>query len=322
MKLSIVIPTFNRSVLLYKTLESITCKQHSDIKIEIIVVDNNSTDDTKKRVTEFSKNSKFRVNYILEKNKGLHYARNAGISKSSGEIIVFLDDDVILSQNFLSNISKEFDKHAQTAIVGGRILPGWEQAPPPWIKDFESRGVCAALSYLDYGKKRRALRSEYLFGCSMAVRRSVIKRIGGSDPDTFPSSQRHLQGSGENSMIKRARDVGLDVVYLPRAVITHRVAKDRMTIKYFLDRYERFAYETVNSEIVYGKIKLFKLLKKTTLHLANNLWFIVKTMVFNVTGLMHKEYYLVMSYYYLIQIKHILTLLCNKKIYNQIRSTR
>ena len=106
MKISVIIPTFNRSESLIRTLNSFLYQKEMDNQYEIIVSDNNSTDNTKKIVSEFKSIIKnIKIKYHFEKEQGVHYARNSAAKISAGSILYFTDDDMEADPNLLSEIN-------------------------------------------------------------------------------------------------------------------------------------------------------------------------------------------------------------------------
>ena len=73
----------------------------SDLEWELIIVDNNSIDETKELIKEYKINSRINIRYIFERKQGLSYARNRGIKKAKGRIIVFTDDDIMVEKSWL-----------------------------------------------------------------------------------------------------------------------------------------------------------------------------------------------------------------------------
>lgn len=244
-QISLIVPTYNRSKFLKESLESFKNQSLSKKCFEIIVVDNNSKDATKDVVLSFIKSNDLDAKYVFEQRQGLHYARNNGVINASGKIIVFGDDDIVATSDWLKNILDEFETNEQVGIVGGKIIPIWTGNPPQWIYDYGTKEVHAVFAYLDYGKDRRILKNEYLFGCNLAIKKDLIVEIGGSPPDTFPRNLRHLSGGGECIIIDEARRLGYQIVYLPQAAVSHHVDSSRITLDYFIDRYQRFAIEDV-----------------------------------------------------------------------------
>src|SRR4249920_852242 len=88
---SVVVPTFNRSKLLRATLDSLLVQSAPGIRYEVLVVDNNSTDDTAQTVAAYGHSDQIR--YFHEARKGPSYARNRGVQESSAPIVAFTDDD-------------------------------------------------------------------------------------------------------------------------------------------------------------------------------------------------------------------------------------
>ena len=131
--ISIIIPTFNRAKILDITLESCVNQSYPKDLFEIIVVDNNSNDDTKKVVENWKDRSEVSVKYTFEKKQGAHIARNSAAKLSESEILYFTDDDMIADKDLLINIVKPFDLDYNVAIVGGKVLPKWEFDPPEWL---------------------------------------------------------------------------------------------------------------------------------------------------------------------------------------------
>jgi len=114
MKVSIIIPTYNRSNKLYETLKSLGKQE------EIIVVDDCSTDGTKEMILNyFHDNIRY---YKTDKNSGPAIARNLGIKKAKGDIILFTDDDCLVPTNWVERYKKIF-KENDVGVVGGYLIP-------------------------------------------------------------------------------------------------------------------------------------------------------------------------------------------------------
>lgn len=244
-RISLIVPTFNRASYLYESLPSFLDQTLDPAAYEIIVVDNNSTDNTREVAEKLLSAAKCQQKCIFEPKQGLHHARNRGIREAQGDIVVFGDDDIVAGRSWLENLLSEFDRGSDIGIVGGKITPVWDEPPPRWIYDYGTELVHGVFAYLDYGDERLVLEQGWLFGCNFAIRRDIALAIGGSYPDTFPRSLRHLSGSGEIAMIDGARRMGLKVVYLPSAHVQHHAAAARATLQYFIDRHERWAVEVV-----------------------------------------------------------------------------
>src|SRR6185503_14772930 len=117
--LSVIICTRDRASLLDRCLQRF--KETPSDGLELIVVDNNSSDDTKAVVQEFAESASFDVRYIFEHRTGLSHARNRGIAEASGSIIAFTDDDCLVDHQWVSRILNEFSADRSLAVLGGRV---------------------------------------------------------------------------------------------------------------------------------------------------------------------------------------------------------
>ena len=166
MTISIIIPTMNRANLLRRTLDSLVRMDGNKYDFEIIVIDNGSTDITKNVVQDFSARST-NIRYIYEPTPGLMSARHRGIRESHGEILAFIDDDVVVDKSWLIAINEVFANQF-ISLAGGPSLPIFEANKPSWLDDLfqeNDRGrFCLALSLIDGGKKERSVSASYIFG--------------------------------------------------------------------------------------------------------------------------------------------------------------
>src|SRR6476661_6623363 len=133
---SVIIPTRNRSSELASCLASLAQQSLAADIFEVIVVDNASEDATKDVVTQALRAfPKHNIRYIFEEVPGLLSGRHRGAMAASGEILVFIDDDIQASQGWLTAIVNSYVDE-EVHLVGGRSLPAYETAPPEWIEDY------------------------------------------------------------------------------------------------------------------------------------------------------------------------------------------
>jgi len=118
LNISVIIITSNRAKMLEGVLVSLV--QQTRLPEEVVVVDNNSSDNTKEIAENFK--GKLNIKYVLEVRKGIPIARNTGVGKSSGEIIVFTDDDCVADINWLHYLELSFLRDPSIGVVGGEIL--------------------------------------------------------------------------------------------------------------------------------------------------------------------------------------------------------
>lgn len=228
---SIVIPTYNRANILGKTLESCINQTYPKECFEIIVSDNNSTDNTKEVVEEWQKKSSVKIKYLLEKRQGAHFARNSAAKSSDSELLYFTDDDMITDKDALINIVKVFEMEYNVAVAGGKVLPKWEFDPPEWLEKYFKNG---ALSLIE--KSEKLIIASYdpgIFSCHQAMLKSVLFECGGFNPDIEKDK---LIGNGETGLNIKILEAGYNFAYVDDAVSYHEIPRSRMTQKYLNSR--------------------------------------------------------------------------------------
>lgn len=240
MKCSIIIPTLNRSEFLAITLEALTGLVTSTKDYEIIVVDNRSTDDTRKVVESFIEASPMiNILYVYEPIPGALSARHKGALMAKGEVLIFVDDDVITCHEWLDAILGTFND-PDVHLVGGKSLPKFESTPPEWLNAFwvrePGRSWCADLSLLDLGDKVALIAPEDVWSLNYAIRKATLFELGGFHPDIVPEPHTHYQGDGETGLAWKVKAKGYKVIYQPKALVHHMIPDKRITIEYFKKR--------------------------------------------------------------------------------------
>ena len=229
---SVIVPSYQRAQFLKDTVASLQ-KQTLTQGFEILVVDNAPSDELHEYVQLLAEANAPLIRYIPEPRTGLHHARHAGAHAARGEILVYVDDDVLAPPGWLEAICAPYSD-SKVACVGGKTVAKWETEPPEWIKPL----VGGHLSILDMGEETRELApGEYVYGCNFSVRKRVLYEVGGFNPDAFGDRKLIWQrGDGECGLIDKVFAAGYKVVYEPRAWLYHRIPQSRMTPEYFSRR--------------------------------------------------------------------------------------
>jgi glycosyltransferase involved in cell wall biosynthesis len=232
MRYSIVIPTFNRATDLRKTLASVAGLSATE-PWEVIVVDNNSTDDTRRVVVEAQAAFPVELRYVFEQEQGRSAALNAGIRAARGEIIATTDDDVEVQADWLDRAGEALDT-LDCDYVGGKVLPVWPAARPDWIPDHGGK-QWAVIALLDYGPEplRFFTKAHHVpIGVNMAFRRTAFDRAG-MWSNRVGRKKGTLLGQEVREWMLRARAAGLQGSYTPSMVVRHLIQKDRLEKAYF-----------------------------------------------------------------------------------------
>jgi GT2 family glycosyltransferase len=208
LRISVIVCTFNRCESLRQTIDSLALMSvPADLEWELIVVDNNSNDDTAKLVRQLQRNGSLPIRYVFEKRQGLGFARNQGISAAKGEILAFTDDDCIVDAKWLCSIRREFLADPNLGGLGGKIELYNPKDKPTTIRPFTDRiqFSSAQLFYL-------------VAGCNMIFRREVFDIVGKFDPD-FTGCAGLV--ADDTDFIYRVHRQGFKIIYSPEVIVFH-----------------------------------------------------------------------------------------------------
>src|SRR5579863_1937995 len=229
---SVILCTFNRCESLRKALETlVTSSVHHAMTWEVLVVDNNSDDETRNVVDELSLRYPDRLRYVFEPRPGKSYALNSGVREAQGDIFAFVDDDVTVAATWLQNLTAPL-KDSRWAGSGGRILPEPGFIPPPWLALDGPDNMGGILALFDLGDRSGPL-DQPPFGTNMAFRRSVFGQHGDFRTDLGPRPGSEIRNE-DTEFGRRLLDRGEPLRYEPSAVVHHAVSPGRLRKQYFL----------------------------------------------------------------------------------------
>ena len=232
LQISAIVCTYSNASLLRRTLDSLIKQTLPPQEYEIIVVDNNSTDNTREVVRDFEELASHQIKYVLETTQGLSAARNTGIQQSSGPIISFIDDDAEAAPQWLAAVVEAFNQHPDAWGVGGNTFAIWDAKRPAWLTD----DFLSDLSMQDRGPDKLKLTSvQIMAGTNCSFRREVFAEIGDFPTDLGRVGKSLLAGE-EAELCLRIHLQGKSIYHIPDAVVFHHVTPERMTRSYFRRR--------------------------------------------------------------------------------------
>jgi glycosyltransferase involved in cell wall biosynthesis len=234
LKITVVLCTYNRCHSLPKALDSVAASQLPDtVEWEVVVVDNNSTDQTREVVESFCRRYTGRFHYLYERQQGLSFARNAGVRGARGEIIAFTDDDLTVDPKWLFNLTGALD-NGEWAGAGGRILPAEVFSLPRWLALDGPYGLAGPLyAGFDMGDRAHELKRPP-HGACMAFRKSMFAKYGDFRTDLGASPGSAL-GNEDTEFGHRLMVGGERLRYEPLAVVYHEISKKRVSKGFFLN---------------------------------------------------------------------------------------
>jgi glycosyltransferase involved in cell wall biosynthesis/GT2 family glycosyltransferase len=233
---TVVICTRDRPELLARCLEGLAAQNPPPD--EVLVIDNAPSDDSTAKLC-----AERGARHVEEPCPGLDFARNRALREATGEVLAFLDDDVVPDAGWLQGVRAVWRDHPDAGAMTGQVLP-YELVTPSQIA-FEHRGgFRGGNAQVRYDGLDRPGDPVYPYGpgmfgagCNMAVRRDVARRLGGFDEalDTGPP----LPGGGDIDLFHRVVREGWPLVYEPRAVVFHRHRRDDAALRRQYDSWGR-----------------------------------------------------------------------------------
>lgn len=221
--ISIAICTYNRAWLLPETLEALTRQTVSLDTFELIIVDNASTDNTAQVFAQFQEHFPH-YKTLYEPIPGASRARNLAIDTARCDWICFLDDDVLVVQEYIY-YAIQITQKTSFACIGGGIRPWRRESLPLWfIDDYES-------TKMQYPTTFSQLKDmEYVSCANMLVRRNVLVELNGFSSTFGP--QGSLMSYGEETELQfRIRQAGYTIGFAPNILVYHHVKPERYTFK-------------------------------------------------------------------------------------------
>jgi GT2 family glycosyltransferase len=232
---AILVCTRNRCRLLHETLDSIAqLSIPAGWRCEVLVVDNDSTDDTRAMVLGCASGYPLPLRYIHEPMLGKSSAMNAGIAASDATVVACTDDDVAVSPDWLrAGCEPLLMGSGAFAYSGGPVRPIWDGPCPDWFSRSPSE-LWGTIAILDYGTRPFVFEAELKvpLGANVAIRRDLIERVGGFVPTLGRTTSRTLLGQELPELFRRARRVGARGRYVPAMEVFHHIPPERLTPSY------------------------------------------------------------------------------------------
>lgn len=231
MKFSIIFCTYNREKYIYNALKSIAEQDFPYQDYEIVLVNNNSTDNTENLCNKFrSDYPDIEFRYFVETNQGLSYARNRGVEESRGGILVFVDDDATVFDHYLPAIKLFFETYPEVSACGGPIVPVYEVEKPKWLSHYTEQLIGGALYE---GKEVKPFRNgKYPGGGNSAFRKEVFNKYGLFNVELGRKGT-GLIGAEEKDLYDRLSKGKEQFYYLPQMGIYHYIPEKKLTESHF-----------------------------------------------------------------------------------------
>jgi len=223
--LSVIICTYNRSKLLRECISSVLPQLEGNTNsiVNLIIVDNNSTDDTYTIVKSFNSP---KIEYVFEKKQGLSFARNEGYQSTNSEWVAYLDDDALAADNWIKRIfwlieNTDFD------AFGGIYSPWYRDGKPSWYLDEYATNK----TWMKYTEVT-LLEKQRFSGGNCAFRRKLLDDVEGFP--TYLGMKGCVTAYGEEALVQeQLRQKGYKLGFDPDLLIKHYVAPYKQTTSWF-----------------------------------------------------------------------------------------
>ena len=224
-RISVAVCTYNRSDVLPKCLESLVDQTAGSELFEVLIIDNNSTDETKKIAEDFcKKHMNFR--YIFEEKQGLSQARNRAIIEAKGNYLAYIDDDAIADKDWVKNILAAIKTDSSIVAFGGPIYPWYNKEKPKWFQD--------EFATHSYGKQHFHLSEQNcpfgLSGSNMIFKKEILNKYNGFSAEYGMSGDKIAFGEESflfNKMLKNSENIQ----YFPEIFVYHLVSEKNYSLK-------------------------------------------------------------------------------------------
>lgn len=231
MRFSFITCTYNRDKYIGQTLQSVCDQKYPDNNYEIIVIDNNSTDNTASICKEFRAeypNKNFR--YFKEMNQGLSFALNRGIKEAQGEYLIFVDDDETIIPQHLERLDNHLRTYPEAVLCGTPVIPVYEIPEPKWMSRFTQRLIGG---YFDQGKEVKILEAKNYPGTGHTIiKKELYERYGNYNTELGRKGT-SLIGAEDKDMFNRLKNNNIVCYYLPDIPIYHHIPPNKMTDEFF-----------------------------------------------------------------------------------------
>jgi glucosyl-dolichyl phosphate glucuronosyltransferase len=217
LKTSVIIATHNRPDSLPRLIESLAPEMATGAR-EIVIAENGTPAAMQLSLEGVP------LKHLHEPRAGKCRIQNRAIAQASGEILVFLDDDLVVAPGYLEAVEQFFDTHREFAAMKGRILAAEDPE-----KKVGPMAVYLDLPIVDHGEEVVEVRG--VLGANMAFRADAIKQVGPFDERLGPGACGHEE---ETEMSQRMRHAGFRIGYAPKALVYHEVDSSRANRERFI----------------------------------------------------------------------------------------
>lgn len=230
--LTVAICTYNRARDLEKTLGTLLQSSNAlAINWELLVIDNNSSDDTPQIARRFAE--QFPLRYVVEPVQGIAHARNRAIHEARSPFVLFTDDDVDVLPGWLETYVNLLQRYPDLAFASGIIEPAWQAPPPEWVKQYAATWLSGMTVWCHCGEEehRFDIKHDYAYTANAGFKVEAIRAIGGFNTQLGRKRNERMGGEDVQAVETLARQ-GYMGLYAPQAMVRHRIYPERWSQRF------------------------------------------------------------------------------------------
>lgn len=247
--LSIIVCTYNRASLLKNCLQSLEKQTTNKKNYEVIVINNNSSDNTSQVVKDLMEGQLSNIKEVIERKQGLSYARNHGWKKARGKYVAYIDDDATAECDWVEQILKFIKRKPNINAFGGPYSRFSTRPFPDWLpQNYFTLNLGNTEKTLD-------LKKEWISGSNMIFNKMLFYKYGGFRTDLGMKGSKILYGE-ETEFLIRLRKGGTSVYYVPKIRVKHLVPEGKLRLWWLLKCDYRGSY--IMAILKKSKISFFK----------------------------------------------------------------
>ena len=237
--ISFVLCCYNSEKVINESIQALQGQLNSSIPYEVILVDNNCTDNTVRIARDLWKRADVELKIVSERMPGLMHARKRGVAFATYDYISFVDDDNFVERDWVVKVSAIFDKMCNVGAIGSHNNPITDEPPPQWFDKVQMNYACGkqlpTSGYLNGERK-------HLWGAGLSIRKVIIDEIFSSKHNLMMTGRsRDVITSGDDSEICfLCRLMGWDLWYENNLLLFHKIAPSRLNWKYYCKLNEGF----------------------------------------------------------------------------------
>jgi glycosyltransferase involved in cell wall biosynthesis len=257
MRFSFITCTYNRAKQLPQTLRAVCEQDFPANDYEVVVVDNNSTDNTAEICAEFgAKDSDKQFRYFKEERQGFSFALNRGIQEAKGEFLIFADDDETVNPDHLTRLDAHLKRFPQAELGASPVVPVYE-ITPKWMSHFTRRLIGG---YFNQGNEVKKLGFKNYPGTGHTIiKRELYQKFGYYNTELGRKGN-SLIGAEDKDMFLRLHSNHITCYYFPDIPVYHHIPQSKLTDAYFrrltysIGLSERIRTKAISSKAYYKRL--------------------------------------------------------------------